>query len=118
MIRKENCVVTRYVTTVQLPLSLTRFQAFGRILDQLTPVVIREEEFLSIFLQLDETGVTFADYMNLDSYFRRQASRSAGLSRETQKLLRGAMDLIFSFLPDGIKRWIDDALEFDKLSVI
>jgi exocyst complex component 1 len=55
--------------------------------------------------------------MNLDSYFRRQASRWAGLSKETQKLLRGAMDLIFSFLPDGLKKWIDDVLELDKMSV-
>jgi hypothetical protein len=53
--------------------------------------------------------------MNLDNYFRRQASRWVGLSRETQKLLRGAMDLIFSFLPDGLKKWVDDVLELDKL---
>jgi hypothetical protein len=53
--------------------------------------------------------------MNLDSYFRRDAARWVGLSRETQKLLRGAMDLIFSFLPDGLKKWIDDVLDLDKL---
>jgi hypothetical protein len=92
-------------------------QAFGKILDQISPLTYREEEFLSNFLQINETGETFADYMNLDSYFRRQASRWVGLSRETQKLLRGAMDLIFSFLPDALKRWIDDVLELDKMYV-
>jgi exocyst complex component 1 len=90
-------------------------QAFGRILDQICPLTYKEEEFLSNFLQINETGETFADYMNLDSYFRRQAARWAGVSRETQKLLRGSMDLIFSFLPEGLKKWIDDVLELDKL---
>ena len=72
---------------------------------------------MSSFLQINEIGETFADYMNLDSYFRRQASRWVGISKETQKLLRGAMDLIFGFLPDGLKKWIDDALELDKMFV-
>ena len=98
-------------------INLTIFQAFGKILDQISPLTYSEEEFLSNFLQINEMGDTFADYMNLDSYFRRQASRWVGLSRETQKLLRGAMDLIFSFLPDGLKKWIDDILELDKMFV-
>lgn len=53
--------------------------------------------------------------MNLDNYFRRQAARWVGLSKETQKLLRGTMDLIFGFLPEDLKKWIDDVLELDRL---
>lgn len=90
-------------------------QAFGRILDQICPLTYREEEFLSNFLQINEFSETFADYMNLDNYFRRQASRWSGVSRETQRLLRDAMDLIFGFLPDSLKKWIDEALELDKM---
>ncbi|KAG9054875.1 hypothetical protein FS842_003912 [Serendipita sp. 407] len=97
---------------------LRGYEAFGRILDQICPITYREEEFLSTFLQINETGETFADYMGLDSYFRRQASRWIGLSKETQKLLRGAMDLIFSFLPEGMKKWVDDVLELDKLQLV
>ncbi|KAG8814416.1 hypothetical protein FRC17_001136, partial [Serendipita sp. 399] len=97
---------------------LRGYEAFGRILDQICPVTYREDEFLSNFLQINENGETFADYMGLDSYFRRQASRWIGLSKETQKLLRGAMDLIFSFLPEGLKKWVDDVLELDRLQMV
>ncbi|CCA67704.1 related to Exocyst complex component Sec3 [Serendipita indica DSM 11827] len=58
---------------------LRGYEAFGRILDQICPFTYREEEFLSNFLQINDTGDTFADYMNLDSYFRRQAARWVGL---------------------------------------
>ncbi len=53
--------------------------------------------------------------MNLENYFRRQAQRAAGLSPPTLKLLRGAMDLIFGFLPLELKSWLDAALAKDHL---
>jgi len=92
-------------------------QAFGRILDQVVPSVYREEEFMSAWLQISETGETFADYMNLDSYFRRQAARPVGFSPNTLKLIRGAMDLVFGFLPAELKQWVDGALTRDGLCV-
>lgn len=69
------------------------------------------------WLQISEAGETFADYMNLDSYFRRQAARSAGFSPNTLKLVRGAMDLVFGFLPAELKQWVDGALSRDGLCV-
>jgi exocyst complex component 1 len=53
--------------------------------------------------------------MGLDNYYRRQAARAASLSQSTLKLVRGAMDLIFGFLPAELKIWIDNALELDKM---
>ena len=81
----------------------------------MSPQVYREQEFIADFLQINEAGLTFADFMGLESYFRRQAARSAGLSQQTTKLVRGAMDLIFGFLPADLKAWIDAALAKDGL---
>ena len=55
--------------------------------------------------------------MGLENYFRRQAARSAGLSSNTMKLVRGAMDLIFGFLGAEMKTWLDAALSKDSLCV-
>ncbi|VDB99589.1 unnamed protein product [Peniophora sp. CBMAI 1063] len=92
--------------------------AFGRILEAISPQIYREQEFIADFLQINEAGLTFADYMGLENYFRRQAARTIGLSQQTLKLVRGAMDLIFGFLPLELKAWIDGALVKDNLQLI
>lgn len=53
--------------------------------------------------------------MGLDNYFRRQAARSASLKQTTLKLIRGALDLIFGFLPAEIKSWLDAAISKDRM---
>lgn len=53
--------------------------------------------------------------MGLENYFRRQASQVPGLSQSTMKLVRGALDLIFGFLPAEMKAWIDAALAKDNM---
>lgn len=78
-------------------------------------MVYSEQEFIADFLQINDAALTFADYMGLENYFRRQAARSSGLSQATMKLVRGAMDLIFGFLPQELKTWIDAALAKDSL---
>ncbi|TFK77261.1 hypothetical protein BDN72DRAFT_784249 [Pluteus cervinus] len=93
-------------------------EAFGLILDQLATLIYKEDEFISDFLQINDVALTFADYMGLDNYFRRQAARVAGLSQTTMKLIRGAMELTFSFLPEELKKWLDSALAKDQLEVI
>lgn len=80
-------------------------------------MVYGEEDFIADFLQINDAALTFADYMGMENYFRRQAARSAGLSANTMKLVRGAMDLIFGFLPAELKTWLDAALGKDSLLV-
>ncbi|KDQ63382.1 hypothetical protein JAAARDRAFT_53605 [Jaapia argillacea MUCL 33604] len=92
--------------------------AFGQALEQIAPQIYREEDFIADFLQINDAGLTFADYMGLENYFRRQAARHAGISQSTMKLVRGALDLIFGFLPAEIKAWIDNALARDHLQII
>lgn len=82
---------------------------------QISFQILREEEFIADFLQINEARLTFADYMGLDNYYRRQAARTSGLSAQTIKLVRGAMDLIFGFLPLEVKSWIDNTLAKDSM---
>lgn len=88
---------------------------FGLVLEQLAPLVYREDEFITDFLQINDAALTFADYMGLENYFRRQAARAAGLSQNTMKLVRGALDLIFGFLAAELKTWLDNALARDSM---
>ena len=74
----------------------------------------RERVFVSNFLLIDDAAITFADYVSLDHFTRRQANEFAGLSPATLKLVRGAMDLIFGFLPMELKAFIDAALAKDN----
>ncbi|KAF5388572.1 hypothetical protein D9757_004587 [Collybiopsis confluens] len=94
---------------------LAASEVLALVLEQLAPLIYHEDEFLTDFLQINDAALTYADYMNLDNYFRRQATRSNGLSASTLKLLRGAMDLIFGFLPAELKIWLDAALARDNM---
>ncbi|KAI6119811.1 exocyst complex component Sec3-domain-containing protein [Pisolithus croceorrhizus] len=93
-------------------------EAFGYILEEIAPLINQEGYFIADFLQINDAGLTFADYTGLENYFRRQAARSAGLSQSTTKLVRGAMDLIFGFLPQEIKQWVETAIAKDTLQVV
>ncbi|KAF7301154.1 Sec3-PIP2-bind domain-containing protein [Mycena indigotica] len=98
--------------------SLKASEVLALILEEIAPLLSREEEFMADFLQINDAALTFADYMDLDNYFRRQASRGAGLSQTTMKLVRGAMDLIFGFLPEELKSWLDNALAKDNMQIV
>lgn len=94
-------------------------EVFALVLDQIIPLIYQENIFMADFLQINslnhDSALTFADYMGLDHYFRRQAARSNSLSSMTVKLVRGAMDLIFGFLPAEVKSWVEKALERDPM---
>ncbi|KAF8745436.1 Exocyst complex component SEC3 N-terminal PIP2 binding PH, partial [Rhizoctonia solani] len=77
-----------------------------------------EDAFISRFLHTTDSTLSYADYMNLDNYFKRQASRGLGLSDTTLKLVRGAMDLIFGFLPQEIKSWVEGVSKRDSLQLV
>ncbi|KIJ46415.1 hypothetical protein M422DRAFT_140811, partial [Sphaerobolus stellatus SS14] len=93
-------------------------EALGIVLGQIGSQIYYEEKFIGDFLHINEATLTFADYMNLDTYFRRQAARSLNISQATSKLLRNAMDLIFGFLSGEIKNWIDVILARDSIQIV
>ena len=75
--------------------------------------IITEEDFINAFLHLSDTESTFADHMELDSYFRRQAARHAtgGLSKGMIQLVRSMLDLVFGFLPQEFGQWCEAAVD-------
>jgi hypothetical protein len=63
---------------------------------------------MGVWLQISEAGETFADYVNLDSYFRRQAARSVGFSPNTVEAHSRCYGPRFWFLTGGtqaVGRW-------------
>ena len=100
---------------VPVGMSFDYSQALSMVLEQLAHTIYAEEGWISKFLQIDDAAQTFADYMGVENYFRRQAARWVGLSQATTKLVRGAMDLIFGFLPMELKAWVDNAIAKDNL---
>ncbi|KAG9085481.1 hypothetical protein FRC06_003583, partial [Ceratobasidium sp. 370] len=92
--------------------------AFDRALAQILTQIHAEEAFVADFLHTSDSSLTFADYMNLDSYFKRQAARGLGLSDATVKIVRGAMDLIFGFLPGEVKGWVEGVSKRDSLQLV
>ncbi|KAF8807747.1 exocyst complex component, sec3 subunit [Phlegmacium glaucopus] len=93
-------------------------EAFGMFLEQLVSLIYHEDDFIRDLLHINDAGLTFADYMGLDNYFCRQAARSASLSSATMKLVRGALDLIFGFIPAELKSWLDGALARDRMEIV
>ena len=90
--------------------------AFTRILSSVTPLIVREQAFMSDFLHINENDVTYADYMDLEAFFRRKASAlssnsSAGPLRE----MKSALDLIFGFLAPEWQNLADHILQLDKM---
>ncbi|KAG9118905.1 hypothetical protein FRC07_006334 [Ceratobasidium sp. 392] len=94
------------------------FEAFDRALSQVLTHIGAEEAFVADFLHTSDSSLTFADYMNLDSYFKRQAARGLDLGDATIKLVRGAMDLIFGFLPAEVKSWVEGVSKRDSLQLV
>ncbi|KAK4053149.1 hypothetical protein OIV83_001884 [Microbotryomycetes sp. JL201] len=94
--------------------------AFARALQQIVPHVIREQTFVSDFLNVNppETSVTFADYMALETFFRRGAMK--GLIEQPSKLndIKAAMEVIFSWLDNEIKDFIDQVLLRDSIQIV
>ncbi|KAK8845463.1 hypothetical protein IAR55_006176 [Kwoniella newhampshirensis] len=91
-------------------------QALTEIINQ----IVQEEDFISAFLHLTDTESTFADHMELDSYFRRQAARHAskGMSNGMMQLVRSMMDLIFGFVEMELRQWMEAAVEKGPISVV
>ena len=75
--------------------------------------IVQEEDFISAFLHITDTESTFADHMALDSYFRRQAARHAAkaMTPGLAQLIRSMMDLIFGFVDQELKNWVEAAGE-------
>ncbi|PWN27166.1 hypothetical protein BDZ90DRAFT_232721 [Jaminaea rosea] len=98
-------------------------EAFHHILLSLSPLLIQESLFLSDFLHLNSNGLTFADYMDFEVYFRRRAAAifaEAGGDERKGGLrdMRGALELVFGFLTGQVDGFFDEVGKRDRFQVV
>ncbi|SPO39858.1 related to Exocyst complex component Sec3 [Pseudozyma flocculosa] len=94
-------------------------EAFQRALSNVIPIVLREQGFIADLLHVNDNNITFADYMDLEPYFRRRAQGVFGVSSTGGPLreMKGALDLIFGFLAPELQSFTDAALAKEKISI-
>lgn len=96
-------------------------QAFARALQQITPHLAREQGFISDFLHINplDASITFADYMSLETFFRRGATSYLAQQAQRGQLrdIRSAMEVVFGFLEGELRDWIDGVLQKDSMCV-
>jgi hypothetical protein len=92
-------------------------QLYQKALGEMINQMVIEEDFINAFLHLTDTESTFADHMELDSYFRRQAARHAskGMSVGMMQLVRSMMDLVFGFVELELKNWVEASCAKDPV---
>ncbi|GAA6059402.1 hypothetical protein JCM10212_003634 [Sporobolomyces blumeae] len=95
-------------------------EAFSRALEQILPHLSREQGFIADFLHITtiETSITFADYMMLETFFRRGASTYLASQQGLLKDMRQAMEGVFGWLESEIKEWVDAVLLKDPMQVV
>ncbi|KAI5474704.1 Exocyst complex, component Exoc1 [Pseudohyphozyma bogoriensis] len=95
-------------------------EAFDRALTQLTPAIIREQGFISDFLSINEldASITFADYMQLETFFRRGATTYLVQQQGKLKDIKSAMEAVFGFLEVELRDWINALLRSDGMQII
>ncbi|BGP14101.1 hypothetical protein JCM10213_002398 [Rhodosporidiobolus nylandii] len=101
---------------------LTASEAFGRALQQITPHLTREQGFIADFLHITslDASITFADYMMLETFFRRGASSFMAQQAGAGKLkdIRSAMELVFGWLEGELRDWIEGVLQRDSMQIV
>jgi len=92
-------------------------QLYQKAISEMINQMVIEEDFINAFLHLTDTESTFADHMELDSYFRRQAARHASkaISPGLMQLVRSTMDLVFGFVDNETKNWVEAAVGRDPV---
>lgn len=95
-------------------------QAFGRALEQILPHLSREQGFIADFLHISsiDTSITFADYMMLETFFRRGASSYLASQQGKFLSIRGAMEGVFGWLEVELRDWVDGVLQRDPMCVL
>jgi exocyst complex component 1 len=94
------------------------FQALARAFVSLSAQLEREQLFIIDFLHTyppTEVIMTFADYMDLETYFKRVASQHMEAARNRFKDVKTAMDMVFAFLSVELNEWIEGEVRRDPM---
>lgn len=108
-------------STKLAPGEVNGYESFARVLTAITPLVAREQVFISDLLHINNNNITFADYMDLEVYFRRRAAAMFGGNSSLQgplKSMKDAMDLVFGFLAPEWQAFADQVSSRDPTQVV
>ncbi|UZJ53331.1 hypothetical protein CBS101457_002651 [Exobasidium rhododendri] len=103
------------------PDEVAGYEAFDRILTIVIPLVAREQAFIADLLHINNNAVTFADYMDLEVYFRRRAAAVFNSNSSIHGQIRdmkSALDLIFGFLAPEFQSFVDQVCSKDRIQVV
>lgn len=94
--------------------SVANIKFYNQAITEVVGQIVTEDDFINAFLHLADNESTFADYMQLDTYFRRQAARHASRNNPSLvQIARSVMDLMFGFVDGEFKNWVDAAMQRD-----
>ena len=93
-------------------------EVLRRALDQIGPHVYREQQWLTDLLHLDlDSGITFAEYCDLETVFKRGAATQLQMQVGRFKDVRASMELVFGFLAQQLGDLVAYILQRDQLQV-
>ena len=94
-------------------------QALQRILASLLARVSAEQTFLADLLQINDDSLTFADYMDLEPYFKHRAAVTMALPTQgPQQALEHAMHQIFAVVVPELDAFVSQAYQQNAWSVV
>ncbi|WFD33583.1 hypothetical protein MCUN1_000396 [Malassezia cuniculi] len=89
--------------------------ALRNLVSTVNAAVAREQTFLADLLHMNDTNVTFADYMDLEPYFRR---RAAVTSINGSRDLRTAIETVFAAFSNELHGFVSQAVSRDPLAIV
>lgn len=90
-----------------------------RILASLLPRVTEEHAFLADLLQINDDTLTFADYMDLEPYFKHRAAVTMALATESpQQAMDRALQQIFSVMVPELDSFVSHVAQQNIWSVV
>lgn len=94
-------------------------QALQRILASLLARVSAEQTFLADLLQINDDSLTFADYMDLEPYFKHRAAVTMALPTQgPQQALEHAMHQIFAVVVPELDAFVSQAYQQNAWAVV
>ena len=106
-------------TATRRPGEVSPSEALEHLVASIVPCVLREQAFLADLLHIQDGNVTFADYMDLEPYFRRRAHATWEPSVPQQlRDMRLALEAVFGFVAEELQSFVSYAASGDRTSLV
>ncbi|KAH8915864.1 hypothetical protein BT69DRAFT_1229374 [Atractiella rhizophila] len=97
-------------------------QTFSKLVEVIVKQIETEQAFIADFLHTFSSPLdplmTFADYMDLESYFKQGAAAAMTGQQARFKDIRQSLDMIFGFMVTEFTTWIDSEIAKDGFQIV